>query len=154
MNLMTDNNIDPINLDAIDPIEEDVVTDAVAEEEVDAVEETPAPVKTEAKVKPVPAPAAPASVESSEPKDQVILAAIQQNPIRRRYSTSVDILQRRLASLGFDTVVADKPGILGVGTRAAITQYQEKNRLSVTDAIDAATLKSIFKGDLTVQVHA
>lgn len=154
MNLMTENNIDPIDPDAVDIIEEDAVDiiDAVAEVEVDAVESKPAPVQAEAKVKP--APTAPASIESSEPKTQVILAAIQQNPIRGRYSTSVDELQRRLASLGFNTVIADKPGILGTGTRVAITQYQEKNRLAVTDAIDAATLKSIFKGESTVEVHA
>lgn len=151
---MTDNNIDPTDIDAVDPIEEDAVVtiDDVAEEQVDAVESKPAPVKAEAKVKP--APTAPASVESPEPKVQIILAAIQQNPIRKRFSTSVDALQRRLASLGFNHVVADKPGILGVGTRLAVQEFQRNRRLEETETIDAVTLKAIFKGDSSVEVHA
>lgn len=149
---MTENNINPIESDAVEPIEEDAVTDVVAEEKVDAVDSVPAPAKAESTHKP--APTAPASLGTTERKEQVILAAIQQNPLRRRYSTSVDLLQNRLAALGFSSVVADKPGIFGSGTRIAIQQFQEKNRIAVTDVIDGTTLKKIFKDDSSVEVHA
>ncbi len=151
MNSMTDNNIDPIDSDPIDPIEEDAVIDAVVVEEVEAVESVPAPVKTESKPKPA-APSAPASVEAPSDTVQVILAAIVQNPLRRRESTSVTELQRRLREVGFESVVADKPGILGDGTRLAVQQFQSKNKLEVTDVLNADTLKAIFKGDNTVKV--
>jgi peptidoglycan hydrolase-like protein with peptidoglycan-binding domain len=148
---MTDKNIDPIDSDPIDPIEEDAVIDAVVVEEVEAVESVPAPVKTESKPKPA-APTAPASVEAPSNTVQVILAAIVQNPLRRRESTSVTELQRRLREVGFESVVADKPGILGDGTRLAVQQFQSKNKLEVTDVLNADTLKAIFKGDNTVKV--
>ena len=151
MNSMTDKNIDPIDSDPIDPIEEDAVIDAVVVEEVEAVESVPAPVKTESKPKPA-APTAPASVEAPSNTVQVILAAIVQNPLRRRESTSVTELQRRLREVGFESVVADKPGILGDGTRLAVQQFQSKNKLEVTDVLNADTLKAIFKGDNTVKV--
>jgi peptidoglycan hydrolase-like protein with peptidoglycan-binding domain len=150
---MTDKNIDPIDSDPIDPIEEDAVIDAVVVEEVEAVESVPAPVKTESKPKPA-APSAPASVEAPSDTVQVILAAIVQNPLRRRESTSVTELQRRLREVGFESVVADKPGILGDGTRLAVQQFQSKNKLEVTDVVNAVTLKAIFKGDNTVKVVA
>lgn len=153
MNSMTDKNIDPIDSDPIDPIEEDAVIDAVVVEEVEAVESVPAPVKTESKPKPA-APSAPASVEAPSDTVQVILAAIVQNPLRRRESTSVTELQRRLREVGFESVVADKPGILGDGTRLAVQQFQSKNKLEVTDVVNAVTLKAIFKGDNTVKVVA
>jgi peptidoglycan hydrolase-like protein with peptidoglycan-binding domain len=150
---MTDKNIDPIDSDPIDPIEEDAVIDAVVVEEVEAVESVPAPVKTESKPKPA-APTAPASVEAPSDTVQVILAAIVQNPLRRRESTSVTELQRRLREVGFESVVADKPGLYQDGTRLAVQQFQSKNKLEVTDVVNAVTLKAIFKGDNTVKVVA
>jgi peptidoglycan hydrolase-like protein with peptidoglycan-binding domain len=152
---MTKNNIDPTDIDAVDPIEEDAVVtiDDVAEEQVDTVESAPALVQTESVSNPA-APTAPASVEAPSTTVQVILAAIVQNPLRRRESTSVTELQRRLREVGFESVVADKPGILGDGTRLAVQQFQSKNKLEVTDVVNAVTLKAIFKGDDTVKVVA
>jgi peptidoglycan hydrolase-like protein with peptidoglycan-binding domain len=140
---MTENNIDPIDSDPADLIED----------EVDAVESTPAPVKTESKTKPA-APTAPESVEAPTFAVQVVLAAILQNPIRRSESTSVTELQRRLRELGFDSVLGDKPGMYQDGTRIAVQQFQSKNRLEVVDVLNAETLKAIFKGDNTVKVVA
>lgn len=137
MNSMTDNNIDPIDIDI--------------DADTDAVESVPAPAKAESQPKPA-APSAPASVEAPSDTVQVILAAIVQNPLRRRESTSVTELQRRLREVGFESVVADKPGILGDGTRLAVQQFQSKNKLEVTDVLNADTLKAIFKGDNTVKV--
>lgn len=150
---MTDNNINPTDIDAVDPIEEDAVVniDDLADEQVDAVESAPAPVKTESKPKPA-APSAPESVEAPSTAVQVVLAAILQNPIRRSESTSVTELQRRLRELGFDSVIGDKPGMYQDGTRIAVQQFQSKNRLEVVDVLNAETLKAIFKGDNTVKV--
>ena len=98
------------------------------------------------------APTAPESVEAPSFTVQVILAAIVQNPIRRRESTSVIELQRRLRELGFNSVIGDKPGMYQDGTQIAVQQFQSKNRLEVTDVLNADTLKAIFKGDNTVKV--
>lgn len=133
MNSMTDNNIDPIDADT------------------DAVEFVPAPAKAESQPKPA-APSAPASVEAPSTAVQVVLAAILQNPMHQRESTSVTELQRRLRELEFVAVIGDKPGVYQNGTQIAVQQFQSKNRLEVTDVLNADTLKAIFKGDNTVKV--
>ena len=135
MNSMTDNNIDPIDIDA----------------DTDAVESVPAPAKAESQPKPA-APAAPASIEAPSTAVQVVLAAILQNPLHQRESTSVTELQRRLRELEFVSVIGDKPGVYQNGTQIAVQQFQSKNRLEVTDVLNADTLKAIFKGDNTVKV--
>jgi peptidoglycan hydrolase-like protein with peptidoglycan-binding domain len=131
MNFMTDNNIDPIDSDPFEPASTPV-----------QVESTPKPA----------APTAPESVEAPSFTVQVILSAILHNPIRRNESTSVIELQRRLRELGFDSVIGDKPGMYQDGTQIAVQQFQSKNRLEVTDVLNADTLKAIFKGDNTVKV--
>ena len=83
-----------------------------------------------------------------------MLAAILQNPLHQRESTSVTELQRRLRELEFVAVIGDKPGVYQNGTQIAVQQFQSKNRLEVTDVLNAETLKAIFKGDNTVKVVA
>jgi peptidoglycan hydrolase-like protein with peptidoglycan-binding domain len=128
---MTDNNIDSIIPEPFEPASTLVWAETIPK---------------------IAAPSAPTSVEAPSDAVQVVLAAILQNPLRQRESTSVTELQRRLRELDFVSVIGDKPGVYQNGTQIAVQQFQSKNRLEVTDVLNAETLKAIFKGDNTVKV--
>lgn len=68
--------------------------------------------------------------------------------IGARYVPSRDAiaeLQERLADLGYP--VGDVDGIVGPRTRAALSAFQEQNRLDITRAFDAATVEALRHPD-------
>jgi hypothetical protein len=54
--------------------------------------------------------------------------------------------QKALTKLGYGSLTAD--GIVGSGTRKAITEFQQANKLHVTGELDAPTLRLLTPGKL------
>jgi hypothetical protein len=57
--------------------------------------------------------------------------------------------QKALTKLGYGSLKAD--GIVGSGTRKAITAFQRANKLHVTSELDASTLRLVTPGKLASQ---
>ncbi len=154
-------------LGSIDPVP--ASEPEVVEEQVDAVDESPAlPTPPTPKPLPVrvsvpvavdinavkdalPQPAGPAVVGNGE-VDEVKLSACVYRNSNSQKSLTVHHLQRRLIELGFAEAGLDKDGYYGGPTKAAVRNFQASKKLDVTGVMDAVTFKAVFKGDPNVKV--
>jgi peptidoglycan hydrolase-like protein with peptidoglycan-binding domain len=158
-------NTEPEN---VEPINDDVIVDSIADEKEPTLEVADAPVDApaDASSKPVvdaapaaaatprraPVAAAARAVVGKGDTDEVFLSRCVYKSRVTRKSLTVHHLQRRLVELGYTEARTDKDGWYGDHTLLAVKAFQSDRGLSASGIVDADTLVAVFSDDHNVTV--